>query len=505
MKKPPAGGGGAAPITIAALGRGLTIIVVPCGSVIAAVQPFNANLDGLQAFKHISLPGPVVLRIPLPVPVVVAYLAVVALTSAWLLYRGCRLGARFDDHGVTVRKLLRTDRYSWPEVSHFADGHARGGGDAVWALDIVLNDGRAVTVTPLIWGKSPRRKTMATIEQAAERYSVPAELTGTARARDGLPASPGLHPNLGGKPGMRHWDGSEWSPLLQAGPARGGAGWGKPGSGGAEAGKPPEVWAPLAGSKQQWHDAAFKARHAEIAFAVVLPMSVITLAGSWVLFVWGDNHGNNFNLSTPAFIVGLLELIFAGSAWSVCKEQRKIDQAGRAAVGLAGTADGIVRPAGDPAAGAVAGTPADYQRTVATEPAPGPVQARCVECGAKTAGTAQFCACCGAPAITQPTGAVDPAAVDPAPDKLGESAEAVLALAGATGSLPAQARVRQRYLLACLIACLSVCLALFIVGVIVFNRAPANSGLSHTMARIIGLSLAGESLSLLLFFRAGPW
>ena len=81
-----------------------------------------------------------------------------------------------------------------------------------------------------------------------------------------------------------------------------------------------------------------KARHAEIVFAVALPVSVITLAGSWVLFLWGNSHDNNFTLSTPAFIVGLFELVFAGAAWRTRKEQRKIDKAGRAAAGLADTA-----------------------------------------------------------------------------------------------------------------------------------------------------------------------
>ncbi len=50
-------------------------------------------------------------RIPVPVSVV-AYLVVVAFASVWLLSRGCRLGVRFDDHGVTVRRLLKTYRYS---------------------------------------------------------------------------------------------------------------------------------------------------------------------------------------------------------------------------------------------------------------------------------------------------------------------------------------------------------------------------------------------------------
>jgi hypothetical protein len=112
-------------------------------------------------------------------PVAVAYLAVVGPALAWLLYRGCRLGARFDDHGVAVRRLLRTERYSWSEVSHLADGFGESSGGTYWVLDIVLYGKPTVTLRTgtLLFGRA-RRKTLATIAQIAERYSVPAELTG---------------------------------------------------------------------------------------------------------------------------------------------------------------------------------------------------------------------------------------------------------------------------------------------------------------------------------------
>jgi len=57
-------------------------------------------------------------------------------------------GVRFDDCGITIRKLFRTNRITWPEVSHFADGQIVWGGEnggRWWALKIVLHDGRAVT------------------------------------------------------------------------------------------------------------------------------------------------------------------------------------------------------------------------------------------------------------------------------------------------------------------------------------------------------------------------
>jgi len=69
----------------------------------------------------------------------------------------------------------------------------------------------------------PRPETLAAIRQAAERYSVPAALAGIAMKGES-PANAGLYPDPGGQPGLRHWDGEEWSPLLQAGPASGGPG-----------------------------------------------------------------------------------------------------------------------------------------------------------------------------------------------------------------------------------------------------------------------------------------
>lgn len=47
---------------------------------------------------------------------------VVAFALILLFYQVWRMGVRFDDHSVRIRQFLRTDRFGWPEVSHFADG-----------------------------------------------------------------------------------------------------------------------------------------------------------------------------------------------------------------------------------------------------------------------------------------------------------------------------------------------------------------------------------------------
>jgi hypothetical protein len=92
------------------------------------------------------------------------YVAVVAFAFALilLLYRFWRMGVRFDQHGVRIRGFLRTDQFGWPEVSHFADGHTTltDGKDAedVWALAVVLRDGRIITVkATAAWLRWPNR------------------------------------------------------------------------------------------------------------------------------------------------------------------------------------------------------------------------------------------------------------------------------------------------------------------------------------------------------------
>jgi hypothetical protein len=72
--------------------------------------------------------------------VVIAAAAVAGSFRAW------RVGLRLGADGITVRNIARTYRISWPEVLCFADGSVgRGSSDSVWALDVVLRDGRVIT------------------------------------------------------------------------------------------------------------------------------------------------------------------------------------------------------------------------------------------------------------------------------------------------------------------------------------------------------------------------
>jgi hypothetical protein len=155
--------------------RGMAVLVVLWCAVLAVYLPFD-KANWWEWARHI----------PTSASAVSAYLTAVAITSGWLLYRACRVGACFDDSGIRVRKLLKTDRYGWPEVIRFEDGWVSGSeGRKDWALRVVLVNGKAVTVK----GTSGKNKSanLVSIRQFAARYQIPAELTGIPRKRDGSP------------------------------------------------------------------------------------------------------------------------------------------------------------------------------------------------------------------------------------------------------------------------------------------------------------------------------
>ena len=117
----------------------------------------------------------------------VVYLAGVASVSALLLHRGWRTGVRFDGDGLTIRYFFGVRRLGWHEVGRFADGCTAGLGEGagrVWALDVVLRDGRVVTVKATARdGRSAAPKVLTAVLQAAERYGIQAALTGILSKR----------------------------------------------------------------------------------------------------------------------------------------------------------------------------------------------------------------------------------------------------------------------------------------------------------------------------------
>jgi hypothetical protein len=123
------------------------------------------------------------------VPGYVAYLVVIAAAVIWGCSRSWRMELRIDNRGVTVRNYFRTCRIGWPEVSSFADGAVNAGGAGrQWALKVIRRNGSAVTAcgTGLETFKGPPRgETLTAIRQCAERYGIPADVTGNAVGRGG--------------------------------------------------------------------------------------------------------------------------------------------------------------------------------------------------------------------------------------------------------------------------------------------------------------------------------
>ena len=121
----------------------------------------------------------------LPGPGIATYLALVTIATVVGCFRGWRMALVMDQHGATIRNYFRTYRFGWPEVNCLADGSAYGGaGGWQWALGLMLHDGRTITATGTM-ASGPRRipEMLTVIRQGAERYAVPAELTGEAARR----------------------------------------------------------------------------------------------------------------------------------------------------------------------------------------------------------------------------------------------------------------------------------------------------------------------------------
>ncbi len=124
-----------------------------------------------------------------------------------------RLGLYTDDQGLIVRNAAsRPRRFAWTEVSRFADGSSQKEGEYSWVLLIALHTGRKIPVHCTITA-SPSPETLAAIRQAAGRYGIPADLSGVP-AKDQHPAERALYADPAGEPGLRYWDGRQWSPLL---------------------------------------------------------------------------------------------------------------------------------------------------------------------------------------------------------------------------------------------------------------------------------------------------
>ena len=98
---------------------------------------------------------------------------------------------QFDDQGVTIHNWFRTYRIGWAEVSRFEDGYvwsSGNDGEGTWALAVVRHDGRTVKAKATMAPQFARSKTLVAVGQAAQRYGIPADLTGTIE-RGSFPAT----------------------------------------------------------------------------------------------------------------------------------------------------------------------------------------------------------------------------------------------------------------------------------------------------------------------------
>jgi hypothetical protein len=255
----------------------------------------------------------------------------------WGLSHAWRMGVLFGEQGVTVRNFFRSYEFGWDQVRCFADGlvvkegNPGSGNRYFWALKIVMHDGRGIIPRGTVTRHASRR-TVTVIRQAGERYAIPVTVTGIAMLGR-WPANSGLYRDPGGQPGLRYWDSEdrEWSPLLQPDPASG-----RPG----KANAPAEVYAPLPGSEEKWHDAAFRARRAAIWFAVWLVVTAGALA--WVWAASEHDPGSDTGQFTFSAV-----LVCAGAAcicWQNRRKFRKIDRAAKAAGELTGSGGRHRRP-----------------------------------------------------------------------------------------------------------------------------------------------------------------
>jgi len=190
---------------------------------------------------------------------------------------------RMDERGVRVKNSFWAGGgkcvVGWDEVCWFRDG-PRLSRRTRWVLEIVLKDGRVVAAEASRSGTvSAAPQALQAIRRAARRHAVPAVLTGRPVERfptaTAMPKA-GLYPDPGGEPGLREWDGTEWSPVLHTDP---------PGADPGGTGELATAWSPLAKQTQQEHwegaAAALRGKRASVRALVVFTLIVagLTLAG----------------------------------------------------------------------------------------------------------------------------------------------------------------------------------------------------------------------------------
>lgn len=147
------------------------------------------------------------------VVIVAAAVLGMAYALVWLV-RAMRMEFVAGPDGITVRHTRTTRTLGWSEVDSFIDAFIPANqGGAQWALGVKTTDGSILVAEMTTNGKPQGREiTVQALRAVAWRYGVGAQLTGEA-GNNGNPTRAGWHPDPGGAPGERIWNGAMWGPV----------------------------------------------------------------------------------------------------------------------------------------------------------------------------------------------------------------------------------------------------------------------------------------------------
>jgi hypothetical protein len=254
-----------------------------------------------------------------------------------------RAQLRMDENGIRVKNPGWADGVkrviSWDEVRWLRDG-ARLSRRTRWALEIVLKDGVVVRSEASASGTAAAvPQVLQAIRQAARDHAVPAVVTGrpVERCGPGIPPKAGLYPDPGGEPGLREWNGTEWSPVLRTDPAD------------ADSGGTGELatrWSPLPKQAQQQHaeGAAKEAGDlrrgagALVVLALAAAVSALVMLGIACTWLGPPGAGVSDGAKTAVWVTGLfLALCTAGLLRTTRRVRRGVQRRQRIAE-LAGQA-----------------------------------------------------------------------------------------------------------------------------------------------------------------------
>jgi hypothetical protein len=238
---------------------------------------------------------------------------------------------RMDSRGITVMNTSWTDGFErvigWDEVHWLRDG-PRFSRYTRWVLEIVLKNGGTIKAeASASESTSAAAQTLQVIRQIARRHAIPAVLTGSPVTPfdpgNGMPAA-GLYPDPGGEPGLRAWDGTEWSPVLHAD---------LPDDGPDGTDELAPTFSPLSRQVQQQHcenaAAVLRGQQFNVRALMILTCVVagLLLAGLAVACCWITPPGAGVPSAARAAVwaaAGFLALCAAGLLYGVRRARRSV-------------------------------------------------------------------------------------------------------------------------------------------------------------------------------------